>query len=41
MSETMPQQGQEQQPGHEHEMHPEPDYMPRFPAPAGLKARSR
>ena len=39
MSETMPQQGQEQQPGHEHEMHPEPDYMPRFPGAGRLKGK--
>jgi hypothetical protein len=34
---TIPPQSQPRQPGREHEMHPEPDYRPRFPGAGRLK----
>ncbi len=40
MSKTMPEQTQSRQPGHESEMHPEPDYTPRFPGSGRLKGKA-
>ncbi|MGQ7845215.1 SDR family oxidoreductase [Granulosicoccus sp. 3-233] len=35
-----PPQHQEQQPGHEHEMNPVPDYMPKYPGSGRLKGKT-
>ena len=39
VDQTMPPQHQDRQPGHEHEMHPAPDYAPRFPGSGRLEGK--
>ncbi len=39
-NQTLPPQVQDQQPGHEIEMNPRPDYEPRYRAATGCRARS-